>query len=91
MTHADDWFAGQETGILGHGHDSMVIDQVKHTRAAHSADGTAKRSVALVAQATLWALETRADEWFARGPEHDAMVAFLHACAVPKELYQDHS
>jgi hypothetical protein len=91
MTHSDDWFPDRETGILGHGHDSLVIDHVKHSSGVNYVlDTPVEQVVAIVAQATLWALEVRADEYFAAHPDqHTAVTAFLHACAVPKELYED--
>jgi hypothetical protein len=49
----DDWFPGRDSGILGHGHDGLVVDRIKHADFDEFVTG---RDTALIAQATLWSL-----------------------------------
>ena len=58
LQRTDDWFGPDvETGILGHGHDGLVIDRIKHTPAAMGS----KEQVAIIVAATIWALQQQAE------------------------------
>jgi len=51
--HADDWWPDRETGILGHGHDGLVIDRIKHSKTAMR---VSREDILLIALVTVHAL-----------------------------------
>jgi len=78
MTHPDDWFGPDvDTGILGHGHDGLVIDRIKHSRAATCTP----EQVAIIAAATCAALSQQAPV--------NAVAGWVEKHTPPEVLWQE--
>lgn len=78
VAHVDDWFGPDtETGILGHGHDGLVIDRIKHSPAA----ACSREQVAIIAAATIYALEQVAPT--------NSMAGWLSNRRPPETLWKD--
>jgi hypothetical protein len=73
-THTDDWWPERETGILGHGHDGLVIDRIKHSNVVRMPTTDIVNCV----KATLWALEQETEDL--------EVAAWLRSLCPPDDL-----